>query len=440
MGERARRRRSRPPASAPSSPIGYVFASPLVPVLEPVTAYAAASFPPARGILAGAVDLMHRIRTEFKYDPEGHRDLDAAQGSVRKAPRRLPGFCPCDDRGPARPRPAGGLCQRLSAHHPAAGQAAPAGRRRDPCLGLAVVRRRAGLDRLRSDQRHPGRERSHHARGRARFLRRLAGRRHHRRLAQAEARRSRSMCCWWNDRSSRSAAEFLRRHHSRRRRRRPDVRRRRRPARPLGAGARTGAPSGREDPHLRRRALQFHQSAHHPGEFPVRQSAVLPLGARAAIPSTISSRWSRATASPGTRRRAGNCSATARRGRSSTCCWRNAARPARNCGWACASRRSRRTRMALRSSTDQGEFRAQVAGGRDRRSVDPENGIERLRLQDRRAVRPEDRAAARGAGAADLRCRRCWRSSAISSGVAVERSWVAARPVSTRRCCSPIAG
>jgi transglutaminase-like putative cysteine protease len=54
----------------PSSPIGYVFASPLVPVLEPVTGYAALSFPPAGGVLAGAVDLMHRIRTEFKYDPK----------------------------------------------------------------------------------------------------------------------------------------------------------------------------------------------------------------------------------------------------------------------------------------------------------------------------------------------------------------------------------
>jgi transglutaminase-like putative cysteine protease len=54
----------------PASPIGYIFASPLVPVQRPVTAYAAASFPPGRGVLAGAVDLMHRIRTEFKYDPK----------------------------------------------------------------------------------------------------------------------------------------------------------------------------------------------------------------------------------------------------------------------------------------------------------------------------------------------------------------------------------
>ena len=54
----------------PSSPINYVFASPLVPVLEPVTLYAAQSFPPGSGILSGAVDLMHRIRTDFKYDPK----------------------------------------------------------------------------------------------------------------------------------------------------------------------------------------------------------------------------------------------------------------------------------------------------------------------------------------------------------------------------------
>jgi transglutaminase-like putative cysteine protease len=54
----------------PASPIGYVFASPLVPVQRPVTAYASASFSAGGGILAGAVDLMHRIRTDFKYDPK----------------------------------------------------------------------------------------------------------------------------------------------------------------------------------------------------------------------------------------------------------------------------------------------------------------------------------------------------------------------------------
>ncbi len=54
----------------PASPVGYVFASSLVPVLAPVTAYAASSFPPGGGIVAGTVDLMHRIRHDFKYDPK----------------------------------------------------------------------------------------------------------------------------------------------------------------------------------------------------------------------------------------------------------------------------------------------------------------------------------------------------------------------------------
>ena len=53
-----------------AAPIGYVFASPLVPIETAVTAYAATSFPAGGGIFAGAVDLMHRIRTEFKYDPK----------------------------------------------------------------------------------------------------------------------------------------------------------------------------------------------------------------------------------------------------------------------------------------------------------------------------------------------------------------------------------
>ena len=54
----------------PLSPIGYVFASPLVPLQRPVTDYAGQSFPPGGGALAGAADLMRRIRHDFKYDPK----------------------------------------------------------------------------------------------------------------------------------------------------------------------------------------------------------------------------------------------------------------------------------------------------------------------------------------------------------------------------------
>jgi transglutaminase-like putative cysteine protease len=52
----------------PDSPIGYVFASSLVPLLAPVSAFAGTSFAAGMGVLAGAVNLMHRIRSEFRYD------------------------------------------------------------------------------------------------------------------------------------------------------------------------------------------------------------------------------------------------------------------------------------------------------------------------------------------------------------------------------------
>lgn len=53
-----------------NSPVGYVFASSLVPVQAPVTAYAAASFAPGSGVIASAADLMRRIRGDFRYDPK----------------------------------------------------------------------------------------------------------------------------------------------------------------------------------------------------------------------------------------------------------------------------------------------------------------------------------------------------------------------------------
>jgi transglutaminase-like putative cysteine protease len=46
----------------------FVFPSPLVPVGEEARRYASPSFPPGTPVLAGAVDLMHRIFTEFTYD------------------------------------------------------------------------------------------------------------------------------------------------------------------------------------------------------------------------------------------------------------------------------------------------------------------------------------------------------------------------------------
>jgi transglutaminase-like putative cysteine protease len=55
-------------AGAPFEPAAeFVYASPFVPLLPELRHYAAASFPPARPLLAGAVDLMRRIHADFHY-------------------------------------------------------------------------------------------------------------------------------------------------------------------------------------------------------------------------------------------------------------------------------------------------------------------------------------------------------------------------------------
>lgn len=46
----------------------FVFASPFVPLLPQLGAYAATSFPDRRPLLAGALDLMRRIHADFTYD------------------------------------------------------------------------------------------------------------------------------------------------------------------------------------------------------------------------------------------------------------------------------------------------------------------------------------------------------------------------------------
>ena len=50
------------------SPVHFLYPSRLVPRFEPATAYARESFPAGRPVLAGATELMRRIRHDFKYD------------------------------------------------------------------------------------------------------------------------------------------------------------------------------------------------------------------------------------------------------------------------------------------------------------------------------------------------------------------------------------
>jgi transglutaminase-like putative cysteine protease len=54
----------------PDSPAHYLYASRLVPLLDPIAGYAEESFPAGSAIFDGATDLMHRIRADFLYDPK----------------------------------------------------------------------------------------------------------------------------------------------------------------------------------------------------------------------------------------------------------------------------------------------------------------------------------------------------------------------------------
>jgi transglutaminase-like putative cysteine protease len=53
---------------SPTSPAHYLFPSRQVSLDPDIRDYAASSFPPARPVLAGAVDYMHRIKSEFTYE------------------------------------------------------------------------------------------------------------------------------------------------------------------------------------------------------------------------------------------------------------------------------------------------------------------------------------------------------------------------------------
>ena len=63
------------------APYQFIFASPLVALSPAVRAFAQSSFPPGRPLLAGALDLIARIFTEFSYD-KGSTTVDTAVDQV----------------------------------------------------------------------------------------------------------------------------------------------------------------------------------------------------------------------------------------------------------------------------------------------------------------------------------------------------------------------
>ena len=143
----------------------FCFDSPLVPTSEALAAYALPSFPANRPIMAGRLDLMHRIHQDFTYDPEATTVATPLERVL--ADRR--GVCQdFAHLGIACLRSlasVGPLCFGLSVDPPAAGQEQAEGQRRLACLAVRL-RARHRLGRFRSDQRpRPQPRTCHHGLG-----------------------------------------------------------------------------------------------------------------------------------------------------------------------------------------------------------------------------------------------------------------------------------
>ena len=160
------------------------------------------------------------------------------------------------------------------------------------------------------------------------------------------------------------------------------------------------AAARREDPDLGRRPLQFHQPPHRARPLPLAPTRISPSPRSPATRRQTSSPWSSATASPGTKRRSANSSATAPRGRSSTCCSPNAQRAGSSSHSAMPSPRLDHADGRFRVDVRRPHRRRAGAGHRHRRPIDPQARRHRLRLRPRPPLRPEGGRAAPGAGAA----------------------------------------
>ena len=209
-----------------------------------------------------------------------------------------------------------------------------------------------------------------------------------------------------SDARNRSADRGFRRHRAGRGRGRHDVRRRGRATRTARAARRAFRKARREDPHLGRRALQFHQPPYAARSVSFAQSRISAARRWRATRRATSSRWSSAMASAITRRRSGQlfcdesaaqiiemlkgeCDAAGVR-------W---AMPATVERIARVERRGRRS-ARFEVATSQGTLPHALAGDRDGRPLDSEDRRDAFRLSHRRAVRRADRAAEARAGAA----------------------------------------
>ena len=114
-------------AGGPFEPaVAFAQPSPYVPRLEALQAWAQGAFPPGRPVAEAALELMHRLHTEFRYESRSTQvDTPLAEAFAQRS-----GVCP---RSAARP-----TRRRLQAAAPAVG-GGPAGAR---ACGCAAARQR----------------------------------------------------------------------------------------------------------------------------------------------------------------------------------------------------------------------------------------------------------------------------------------------------------
>ncbi len=163
----------------------------------------------------------------------------------------------------------------------------------------------------------------------------------------------------------------------------------RRPARPARAGARPCREAGAQDPDLRRRALQLHQSSQ---TAPERFLSANPHFARSALAATrrrISSPWCERHGIACHEKTLGQlfCDGSARADRRHAA-GRMPRRPASISALAPHARAMWPRRTHSGSKPAHGDVRRRSRGAGDRRPVDPQDRRHRFRLRHRAPVRP----------------------------------------------------
>ncbi len=151
---------------SPRSPAHFLFPSRLVSLDPEIRDYAATSFLPDRACLEGAMDLMHRIKSEFVYEVGATTATTTPPMSFALRRGVCQDFSHIMISGLRSLGSAGGLRQRLSADVDVARGDETCRRRCDARLGAGLVRCGDGLDRPRSDQQHGRGQRPRGARGR----------------------------------------------------------------------------------------------------------------------------------------------------------------------------------------------------------------------------------------------------------------------------------